>query len=73
MCPENQIALLNKNLFLWELAELRDDELQYKIQTEIAKIDPLLSRLIYTLFRQNIEGFKLDVDEMKELVIDPIV
>ena len=53
-CPQNQIALLNKLLLAWKLGKIRDDEFQLQNTTHVFKIDKVLARLMYFLFKMHV-------------------
>ena len=54
MSKINAVAILNKFLLEWSVGILKDEEFQKHLQCDIFSIEPLLSKLMYILFKKNI-------------------
>ena len=68
LAPNNQVAILNRTLLQWHTGQLVDQELQYQIQTTIQKLDPELSKLMFILYKENINSGHVCEHSKKEWV-----
>jgi hypothetical protein len=62
----NAVALLNRYLLEWSVGILKDEEFQQHLQSEVFAIEPELAKLMYILFKKNIQCHQINEHEFDE-------
>ena len=60
--------MYNQMLHCWSQGEIRDDQFQKLVECKLKPLDGELARLVFVLFKKNIEGGTVTKEEMREAV-----
>jgi hypothetical protein len=66
--PRNAAAALNLKLFDWQNADITDEDLHDFLVNELVKIDAGSAKMMYLLYKNNVDGSALQQSEVDRIV-----